>query len=150
MLSAKFLSRYQRISISKHRSWFYHHNPESGDDRNAIIKAFQTDKKPTVLISPSITEGLDLVDELGRFAIFVKVPFPNMADNWIKRRMELSQEWYTRQTLINIIQGGGRIVRSKDDWGVTYILDASFEFLYNRSGRMIPEWWREGFKKIKS
>ena len=126
----------------------FHHNPESGDDRNSIIKAFQNHNKPAILISPSITEGLDLKDDLGRFALFIKVPFPNMADNWIKRRMELSQEWYQRQTLINIIQGGGRIVRSKEDWGVTYILDGSFDFLYKRAGYMIPRWWKDSLKRI--
>ena len=128
----------------------FHHNPESGDDRNAVIKAFQKSKVPSVLISPSITEGLDLKDDLGRFAIFAKVPFPNMADAWVKRRMEMSNEWYQRQTLINIIQGGGRVVRSKEDWGVTYILDGSFDFLYKRAHQMIPQWWKDSYKVIRT
>lgn len=126
----------------------YHHNPDSGDDRNAIITAFQGDPKPSVLISPSSTEGLDLKDDLGRFAIFVKVPFGYLGDQWIKRRMEMSKEWYQRRALIDIIQGGGRVVRSKDDNGSVYILDASWQFLYNQAYNMIPKWWRESYTRV--
>lgn len=126
----------------------YHHNPESGDDRGRIIAAFQQAKKPGILISPSITEGLDLTGDLARFAIISKVAFPYLGDAWIKRKMELSQKWYMRQTLIDIIQGCGRIVRSNDDWGSVYILDSSWTYLFNQSKRMIPKWWLEAYQQI--
>lgn len=126
----------------------YHHNPDSGNDRNDTIEAFTNDNKPRILVSPSSTEGLDLKEDLGRFAIFAKVPYLNLGDAWVKRRMELSTEWYQRQALINIIQGGGRVVRSKDDWGHVYILDSSFMFLYKQTYHMIPKWWRDAYKII--
>lgn len=126
----------------------YHHNPDSGDDRNDIIEAFTTDVKPRILISPSSTEGLDLKEDLGRFALFIKVPFGNLGDQWIKRRMELSSEWYQRQALISIIQGGGRVVRSKDDWAKVYIFDASFGFLFKSTSHWIPKWWREAYETL--
>lgn len=132
-------------STSTHK--LYHHNPDSGDDRNAVINAFMADPAPSVLISPSSTEGLDLKDDLGRFAIFVKVPFGNLGDQWIKKRMLLSKEWYQRRALIDIIQGGGRVVRSATDKGIVYILDESWSFLMNQAGRMIPKWWIEGYRK---
>lgn len=127
-----------------------HHNPDSGDDRNSIINAFQLGKRPKVLISPSITEGLDFKDDLSRFAIFAKVPFGYIGDQWIKRRMELSQEWYMRRALIDIIQGGGRVVRSDTDWGNVYILDASFTYLLNQTRFMVPKWWMESFKTLNN
>lgn len=123
----------------------YHHNPDSGNDRNDVIEAFTNATKPRILVSPSSTEGLDLKEDLGRFALFVKVPFGNLGDQWIKRRMELSTEWYQRQALINIIQGGGRVVRSKDDWGHVYILDGSFAYLYKKTYSWIPKWWRDAY-----
>jgi Rad3-related DNA helicase len=126
----------------------YHHNPNSGDDRNAVIKAFCNSPKPGILISPSITEGLDLKDDIARFAIFAKVPFPYLGDQWIKRRMEMSGSWYARQTLIDIIQGGGRVVRTPTDHGVVYILDGSFGFLYSQNFHMIPRWWKEAYKRV--
>lgn len=131
--------------ISHH---IYHHNPGSGDDRNDIIEAFTTDPKPSVLISPSSTEGLDLKEDLGRFAIFVKVPYLNLGDNWVKKRMEISTEWYQRQALINVIQGGGRVVRSKDDWGKVYILDGSWSYLYKCTSDMVPQWWKDAYSLV--
>lgn len=126
----------------------YHHNPDSGDDRNSVIAAFQGDPKPSVLISPSSTEGLDLKDDLGRFAIFAKIPFGSLGDQWIKRRMEMSPEWYQRRALIDIIQGGGRVVRGGDDWGNVYILDESWTHLHKNALHMIPQWWRDGYQRV--
>ncbi len=124
----------------------FHHLPESGDDRNAIIDAFQSHTKPALLISPSITEGLDLTDDLARFAIIAKVPFGFLGDQWIKRRMELSKEWYQRRALIDVIQGAGRIVRSQEDWGNTYILDESFRFLFQQGQDSVPKWWKDAYR----
>ena len=126
----------------------YHHNPDSGDDRNSVINGFMSNPKPSVLISPSSTEGLDLKDDLGRFAIFVKVPFGYLGDQWIKKRMEMSTEWYQRRALIDVIQGGGRVVRGPEDKGNVYILDASWAYLYKQTFSMIPKWWREGYNTI--
>ena len=126
----------------------FHHNPESGDDRGAVIDAFQAYKQPSILISPSITEGLDLKDDLARFAIITKVPFGFLGDQWIKRRMELSKEWYQRRALIDIIQGSGRIVRSTEDWGNTYILDASFRYLFQQVHESVPTWWKDAYRVV--
>jgi Rad3-related DNA helicase len=131
--------------ISHH---IYHHNPDSGNKRNDTIEAFTNDSKPSLLISPSSMEGLDLKEDLGRFAIFVKVPYGNLGDAWIKRRQELSQEWYKRQALINVIQGGGRVVRSKDDWGHVFIMDSSWAYLYQSTRTMIPNWWKAAYHAI--
>lgn len=126
----------------------YHHNPESGDDRNSIIDAFQNDPKPAVLISPSITEGLDLKDDLARFAIITKVPFGFLGDQWIKKRLNLSKEWYNRRAMIDIIQGAGRVVRSEEDWGNTYILDESFRYLFQQSQDSVPKWWKDAYRVV--
>ena len=53
----------------------------TGDDpssRDACIEEFTSNNGeiPMVLISPSLTEGLDLKDEQARFCIFTKVPYP--------------------------------------------------------------------------
>jgi len=126
----------------------FHHNPDSGDDRNSVINAFTNSPKPGVLISPSSTEGLDLKDDQGRFAIFAKVPYGFLGDQWIKKRMEMSNEWYQRQAIIDVIQGGGRVVRGNDDKGTVYILDQSFGYLYQQTYSQVPQWWKDGYCKV--
>lgn len=126
----------------------YHHNPESKDDRGAVIRAFTGSKKPGILISPSITEGLDLKEDLGRFAIFVKIAFPFLGDQWIIRRKEISNEWYTRKTIIDVMQGCGRVVRSETDVGHVYILDTSFDMLLNSTKHLLPKWWLDSIQRL--
>lgn len=126
-----------------------HHNPASGFTRDQVLNEFQElDGVPKLLISPSVTEGLDLKGDKGRFAIFAKVPFPYIADAWVKKRMDLSDTWYKRQALIAMIQGGGRVVRSNDDWGHVYILDSSFGYLLTQSKKMLPKWWYDSITVI--
>lgn len=126
-----------------------HHNPGGKFNRNTAIAEFlDEDTTPAILISPSSTEGLDLKYDLGRFAIFAKVPFGNMGDAWIKKRMALSNEWYQRRALIDIIQGSGRVVRTPDDEGSTYILDESFGYLYNQGKKIIPQWWKDAYNEV--
>lgn len=127
-----------------------HHNPsddESGD-RNQAIEDYITiagSGKRAILISPSVTEGLDLSEDLGRFSITVKVPFGNLGDDWIKTRMDLSNEWYRRQAVYHVLQASGRVVRSSTDKGTTYILDENWERLMNSSQKLIPQWWRDAY-----
>ena len=123
----------------------YSHNPDDDMKRSEAINHYIDSTLPAILISPSITEGLDLKDDLARFAMIVKTPFGYLGDQWIKRRMEMSEEWYRRRAITGIIQAGGRIVRGLDDEGTVYILDASFDNLYQRSYNMIPQWWKESF-----
>jgi Rad3-related DNA helicase len=124
---------------------------EDGDNRDDTINRFMENegKIPMVLISPSITEGLDLTNATARFAMFVKIPYPSLADEWVKRRLDLSDEWYQRQAMIAVIQGGGRIVRSHEDWGNTYILDDSFNYLWFKFKNFVPKWWKNAFIKTK-
>jgi len=41
----------------------------------------------------------------------------------------------------------GLIVRAEDDWGVTYILDSAFGFLF-RYKREMPQWFVEAVREI--
>ena len=126
-----------------------HHNPGTDLNRNEAIADFlNPSTSPALLISPSSTEGLDLKHSLGGFAIFVKVPFGNMGDAWIKKRMTISNDWYQRRAMIDIIQGGGRIVRTPTDEGTTYIVDESFGYLYSMNKKIVPQWWKDAFHEV--
>jgi len=123
----------------------FHHNPNSNYDRGDVIDRYIKYSGPSILISPSITEGLDLKDDLGRFVIIGKMPFPYLGDPWIKKRLELSQDWYNMKTIKDIIQGAGRIVRSNTDYGSTYIIDESWNYLFFKNSSMFPKWWKEAY-----
>jgi len=136
----------ERLEDGNHT--IYHHNPGSDHKREAIIKAYLLDPKPSIMISPSMTEGVDLKNDLGRFAIIAKLAFPYLGDKWIKKRLELSQEWYAIEVVKAMIQGCGRVVRSKTDLGTCYIVDESWAYFYRKNAHLFPKWWREAYVVI--
>ena len=96
-----------------------------------IIQQFKQSEGPSILISPSIYEGVDLPGDLSRYQIIVKAPFPSLAEKRMKYILDHHQKIYNLLTIQKIVQGGGRSVRSEDDYAVTYILDSNAQRLFN-------------------
>ena len=110
----------------------------NSDNRDAILKKHINSKKPTVLLSPSMTEGVDLKGDISRFQILCKVPYPYLGDKLIKKKMNKWKWWYPLQTAKTIVQSVGRSVRSADDYAVTYILDSDWIRFYNKNSKYFP------------
>lgn len=132
---------------SKSKHTFRLMNYENSKQKADVLELFKK-KEDAVLMGPSLLEGLDLKDDTSRFQIFFKVPYPSLGDPLIKAKMQTSNEWYDWKTGISIMQGVGRSVRSKDDWAVTYVLDACFRSLINKPG-FFPPSFMERIKTIK-
>ncbi len=112
-------------------------------DRDKILKAHLESSKSTVLLSPSMTEGVDLKGEASRFQIICKIPYPSLGDKIVRKRMNKWKWWYPLQTSKTVIQAIGRSVRSNEDYAVTYILDSDWERFYSRNQDMFPESFKE-------
>jgi Rad3-related DNA helicase len=121
-----------------------------GKERDAKIEQFiNSDREDLVLISPSLTEGISLDDDLSRFSVICKLPYKNLGDPWIKARMEVDENWYNTETLHTLVQMTGRVVRSPEDTGVNYILDANFPMFFRKNIQVFPKWWKESIKIIR-
>jgi len=105
-------------------------------NRDKILKDHINSKNPTVLISPSMMEGVDLSDNLSRFQIICKVPFPYLGDEVVKKRLEKNETWYTYATAKSLIQSLGRSIRNENDFAISYILDSDWTNFFNKSKRM--------------
>ena len=129
---------------SKHRSNLITY--DVAKERSGAIRNFnELDGK--ILVGPSLLEGLDLKDDKSRFQIFFKVPYPSLNDPLVKAKMSAFADWYDWKTGIAIQQGAGRSIRSKDDWAITYILDACFRSLINKQD-FFPPSFKERIKTI--
>ena len=102
-------------------------------EREDAIKEHISSKEPTVLISPSITEGFDGKGDLCRFQIICKIPYPSLGDRRTSILANRDWGWYHYQTLKTVIQAVGRGCRSPKDWCSTYILDAGFDTFIKRA-----------------
>ena len=105
-------------------------------DREKILRQHLESKEPTVLVSPSMMEGLDLRDDLGRFQVVCKIPYPDMSDPVVKVK---DRGWYNWRTARSLVQAIGRGVRSQTDWTKTYVLDMCFMDILERCPEMLPD-----------
>ena len=118
---------------------------ESGN-RDEVLKLHLACKEPTVLLSPSMMEGVDLVGDASRFQILCKVPFPYLGNLVISKRMEKNKMWYPYTTAKSVIQSLGRSIRNESDYAVSYILDSDWERFFYRNAHMFPEDFRKSIK----
>ncbi|MGB8934594.1 MAG: ATP-dependent DNA helicase [Candidatus Nitrosopolaris sp.] len=118
-------------------------------ERDEVIAEHAKSAKPTVLISPSLHIGLDLKDDLSRFQIITKVPYPSLGDKWIDEKRKINEQWYSWQTALRLVQGYGRSVRSKEDWAITYVLDSAFGLFVNKNKNILPDWFTQAIVRTK-
>lgn len=112
-------------------------------DRDQVLKHHYESIEPTVLVSPSMTEGVDLKDDFARFAIIAKLPYPNLGDRALKKRITRDPWYYDYLTVRSFVQALGRSVRHESDTCITYMLDGCTESFINKNRNLIPEYVQE-------
>jgi Rad3-related DNA helicase len=96
-----------------------------------------------VLMAAGMYEGVDLPQDMGRFQLITKVPWPSLADPAIKFMADSDEEWYGWEAAKLILQATGRICRGPEDYGVTYICDSTFDRLFTRYREFFPQWYAD-------
>ncbi len=90
------------------------------------------------MISTYANQGYDNEDI--RFVIICKLPFLSLGDTKVKLKMKHNETWYQTYTVRTLLQQYGRAMRSKDDWGHVYIVDAHFGHWFRTRNieRLVP------------
>lgn len=120
-----------------------------GDDKKSNQKLIEEHIKspnPTVLVSPSMTTGVDLKDDLSRWQVIVKMPFGSLTDERIKKKAEIDPDWYACEALKTLIQACGRSTRSQTDHSVTYVLDSSFKYWVTKYRKWLSSYFLNRIK----
>jgi Rad3-related DNA helicase len=47
--------------------------------------------------------------------------------------------WYSSETMMKILQGFGRSIRSEDDWARTYVIDSTINNLVKQTRNIVPK-----------
>jgi hypothetical protein len=104
-----------------------------------------------VFLAVKMEEALDLRGDLARWQVLCKAPYLNTSDSRVARRLEEGQwAWYHRAALRTVIQGCGRVVRAPDDYGATYLADASLLDLFERARGDMPDWFTDQVDRLAS
>jgi len=97
-----------------------------------------------VFVSVAFNEGQDWKYDVCDAQILLKVPFPDLGDKRVKKRLDMGrQQWYNNQAMLEVIQAYGRAVRAEDDKARFYIVDGSFQRLVGKCWKFIPDWFKE-------
>ena len=120
---------------------------ETAEAKPQALELHRASARPTVLLSPSLREGIDLPDDFLRFQIVTKVPYPDLGDPWTAARQARDPRWYAVETAKGLVQAYGRSCRHDEDHGVTYILDAQFKRFVTRYRPLLPAWFREAAER---
>ncbi len=120
-------------------------------DRDEQLQRWLATDDPEVFVSVKMEEALDLAGALCRWQVLCKAPYANTNDSRVARRLEDDQwGWYYRTALRTVIQACGRVVRSPDDYGATYLADASLLELFDRAASDVPPWFQEQIDRIST
>jgi Rad3-related DNA helicase len=111
--------------------------PKTAGEQKNIFDEHVASNEPTILLSPSMTEGVDLVGDSSRLQIIVKMPYPYLGDLVLKRRMVIYPNYYHMLTALTLTQAYGRSIRSMDDYCFTFILDRCFLSFVQAHGRIL-------------
>jgi Rad3-related DNA helicase len=111
------------LENSKYASRFLTYN--STAEKLKILKNLYDFPENSVLIGPSLIEGVDLSDELGKFNIIMKLSYANThGSNLWKARFKNKPYIYFDDAAQKLVQACGRTTRHKDDKSISYILDS--------------------------
>ncbi len=115
-----------------------------GRNRAEQIDYFKRTDKPAVIVSPSITRGVDFPGDQCTFIIIAKAPFKSLADKLTNSRVygsKIGQLWYRSITAQETVQACGRGVRSKTDQCTTYIIDTQLVNLILDNRDLFPRYF---------
>jgi Rad3-related DNA helicase len=111
--------------------------------RNEDILEEHMVSKDSVLVSSSMTEGIDLHDDLSQFQIIVKLPWDSLGNLRTKTLSDEVPLWYQNKMWQRLLQASGRSVRSHDDYAETFVLDAAFSFQHKKFSKYLPEYFEK-------
>lgn len=116
--------------------------------KKADLERFRTSSEPLVMISPSMSTGVDLPFDQCRFVVIPKLPFGDRSDPVLVARSasKLGKSLGLQDTANNLVQAYGRAMRAEDDWGVTWLLDGNYEWFRHSARFDLPRWFMEAVR----
>ncbi len=129
------ITQFLKTKLSNDKRYLFR---DTASNNEEILREHFQSKEPTILVSPSLSFGIDLKDELARFQVIVKLPFLPLSSKRIKQLFDIDKDWYENKMLNALVQACGRATRSKHDFSTTYILDGNSINALKRAKDKLP------------
>ena len=124
--------------------WAVFHERDSKKKQQAYNRFAEVDpSEKKVMIGSGFTEGIDMKEDIARWQAIAKIPYPSLGDPAMRWVAQNKGDLYNWMVSRDIMQAAGRVCRSPDDFGLTFILDSSWDKWYNKTKTTLPKWFRE-------
>jgi Rad3-related DNA helicase len=131
---------------------FFTHGDKKGE-AVAALELYKRSPEPLILVTASFTTGLDLPYLIG-WQVIAKVPYGSLADEMTAKRrafrdangVQFGQKVYQSEAMNTVVQAAGRIVRTKEDSGPTFILDGNYAMLHRLA--WMPKFYTEAYRQL--
>lgn len=133
------LARQLQVHLEGNMRFMFHDNK----DKIQVYNQFRATEEPRILVACGMNEGIDLPGDLCRWQVIAKIPYPSLADPALRWMAMRNHRWYAWQSIKDTIQATGRVCRSPDDYGETFIFDSCFLKLFNQNADMFPKWFKD-------
>lgn len=107
------------------------------------LQYFFESSEPLVFISPVCQQGVDFKQDRARFQVIVRIPYMNTSDEFVNKKVQDDFQWYNYKALVVFGQQIGRVNRSENDFGVTFLLDSRFNKFVAKNSKKLPKWLRD-------
>lgn len=127
-------------SLLGHNERLLFHEP--GRSKSRTFELFKH-TPGTVMVGSGMYEGVSLDEDLARWQIICKVPWPSLAEPAMKYLATEDKEYYANKAIKDIVQTYGRVCRGPTDSGTTFIWDRTFRKLLEENKTLFPRWFLE-------
>ena len=144
---------YQKFFMenSKHASHMVGNtqDPDS-DSAREVFEKFIVTPPPIVLCSPSFGTGWNFSKKRGELLLIPKLPLrpPPSASKLIAARMERDRQWSNGETMQDIAQWAGRLMREDQDRSTVIISDGSWAWFAPRSAHLAPRGFVQSVRRV--
>ena len=118
--TASYSQAEEILRYSKHKDRFLVYR---GTSEKEIALRDHMENTNSVLLGPSMIEGVNLTDDLARFQVVAKCPYPSLGNKLVNAKFQKDKGWYRGVTSVAVQQSLGRAIRHPEDEAKSYILD---------------------------
>lgn len=119
------------------------------ENRSKVYEEFRSlpPNSSKVLFACGLYEGIDLKEDIARWQILAKIPWPSLADSAVRYMAQTNERWLAWETLKVVLQFSGRVCRTPTDTGTSYVFDSSYYRLEELASDLMPKWFTDALVK---
>lgn len=123
---------------------------QKGEAPSEVIEEFRAAEPGAILVSPSVGTGYDFPRSQAEWQFICKIPFPDSRSKIVQARQNDDKEYGPYSAMQNLVQMFGRIMRSKDDRGESFIGDEHLSWFLPRYGHLAPKSFHGFYKEVST